>query len=81
MLFVLLTIGCFPEFPNGNSIYFIDNPKHDYDGDGLLDAEDCDDSNWAIRVPVTYYQDLDLDGYPLIWMDLGYISVDLEGFL
>jgi len=36
----------------------------DLDGDGLVHADDCDDTNASITIPVEYGADYDHDGYP-----------------
>ena len=62
-LFSLL--ACFPEFPANRAIDFVENPAHDYDGDGIYDDEDCDDGNPLIRLESIWYKDDDGDGFGL----------------
>ena len=65
MTFVLLTLlACFPEISKYEEERFPENPNHDYDGDTISDAEDCDDANKDIGRPLTYYMDADGDGFP-----------------
>ena len=40
----------------------MDNPNHDYDGDGFK-ADDCDDQDPTVGQPKVYYIDQDEDGY------------------
>ena len=49
ILNVVLLQGCFQELDPDLAKQFPDYPNHDFDGDGLLDAEDCDDSDPNIR--------------------------------
>ena len=64
MTSLLLTLlACFPEIQNEAAERFPENPTDDYDEDGFMDAEDCDDSNPDITVPQTYYMDADGDGF------------------
>ena len=64
MTFVLLTfLACFPEISKYEEERFPENPNHDYDGDTISDAEDCDDANKDIGRPITYYLDEDGDGF------------------
>ena len=62
-MIALTFIACFPEIRDGEEERFVDNPRHDFDDDGLLDAEDCNDSNDEVNLPITYYQDADGDGF------------------
>ena len=64
MTFVFLTLlACFPEISKYEEERFPENPNHDYDGDTISDAEDCDDANKDIGRPITYYLDEDGDGF------------------
>ena len=64
MTFVLLgLLACFPEIKNSEELRFPENPYEDYDQDGFLDAEDCDETNPLITLAVRYYRDSDGDGF------------------
>ena len=63
-LVLLISVGCFPDFDEERAKLIVDNPNHDFDGDGLLDALDCNDANNDITSPITYYWDGDGDGFP-----------------
>ena len=64
-MFVLLSVllACFPEISKFEEERFPDNPNHDFDGDTIIDAEDCDDANKDVGRPITYYLDSDGDGF------------------
>ena len=64
MTFALLTLlACFPEIKESEEGRFPENPTDDYDQDGFMDAEDCDDTNPLITLEVRYYADADGDGF------------------
>ena len=65
ILIVVLLQGCFQELDPDLAKQFPDYPNHDFDGDGLLDAEDCDDSDPNIRRKEYFYRDADGDGFGL----------------
>ena len=63
MLFWYLQ-ACLPELMNPDEVKILDNPYHDWDGDGYSDLEgDCDDNNSDIVEPREYYKDSDGDGF------------------
>jgi len=53
-----LLVAYFLHFDEEQAKFIVDNPNHYFDGDNLFDAEECDDSNEEIGLPVTFYQDL-----------------------
>ena len=63
MLLFLFQLACFPDIKESEEQRFPENPTDDYDEDGFMDAEDCDDANPDITVPQTYYLDSDGDGF------------------
>jgi hypothetical protein len=61
MVFWLLFQGCFPVFFPRE---FVDNPRHDFDGDDLTEEQgDCDDNDKTVGVKQDWYADADSDGY------------------
>ena len=64
-VFIALSLlsGCLQEVDK-TQYDFVDNPTHDFDQDGYLDVEDCDDADPSINLKVMMYQDQDLDGFP-----------------
>ena len=64
-VFIALSLlsGCLQEVDK-TQYDFVDNPTHDFDQDGYLDVEDCDDADPFINLKVRWYQDLEVDGFP-----------------
>ena len=60
---LLWLLACYTTVDDKLAERYDDNPFHDYDGDGLLDNEDCDDSNPDIQQERLYYEDADGDGF------------------
>ena len=61
-MILFFSLACIQSFPNDRATSIVDNPKHDYDGDGIV-ADDCDDQNPTVGQPKFYYIDQDEDGY------------------
>ena len=78
ILSIVLLAACFPDFNAQTAETFVENPIHDYDGDGLIDAEDCDDGNPDIMRMITVYRDSDGDGFGVINGAINICPQDLE---
>lgn len=61
---MLFLLGCFTVVNDELGNRYPDRSFHDFDEDGLVDDQDCDDANAEIGAPQTYYLDADGDGFP-----------------
>ena len=64
MSYILILLGCVPEFDEQKSTSFIANPSHDFDWDGFTENEgDCAENDSSINPNTEWFVDVDGDGY------------------
>jgi hypothetical protein len=60
-LLLLALLGCLPPMVEPTTL---DNPRHDFDGDGETEEQgDCDDADPTRNTGTVWYDDLDHDGF------------------